>query len=537
LPLAFEVDAMLKAAAPVALTEVDQQVFQAIVPPDHYLRQVRAVVDFESFRPRLNAAYSLLLGRPPIDPVRMLKILFLRFHYRLSDRQVMARTVTDLAFRWFLDLGLHDTVPDHTNGTHFRQRIGAERFQQVFQDLVTLAREHGLVSDRLRLKDATHLFADVARIQPVHLVAQVRERLLAAAQPLFPAWVSQQRTLSDQVRQATAELPENERLAQRVELLRQMALAVRQQLADLPAAPAQDQSQRQRLERALAVVTKLLADRADPEAGDGLVSALDPDARVGKHGQFFVGYLLDVALDAHSEIITAVNVLPGNGAEAADAVTLVRQEEAAQGNDVEGLSMDGVGYNGPVLRELTDPEGLNLDVTVPPPPTPERKTFGPERFTLHRDADGVAVLTCPAGQTTRPRQHNADPTGTKYLFKPEQCAACPLRAQCLQNPASQGGRTVFKNHYQAEYDKVQAKAATAAYQQTRRTHPKIERKLGELARHHRCRRASYRGQPKVLSQALLTAFVVNVKRVLHLLAGAVPGGRAALAVRAGLAGT
>ena len=43
------------------------------------------------------------------------------------------------------------------------------------------------------------------------------------------------------------------------------------------------------------------------------------------------------------------------------------QEEAAQGNDVQGLSMDGAGYNGPVLRELTDPEGLNLDVTVPPP--------------------------------------------------------------------------------------------------------------------------------------------------------------------------
>src|ERR1019366_8122041 len=135
----------------------------------------------------------------------------------------------------------------------------------------------------------------------------------------------------------------------------------------------------QRLQRALTGAFKLLADRADPEAGDRLASAFDPDARNGKHGQFYVGYLFDVAMDADSEIVTAVNVLPANGAEAADAVTLIQQEEAARATDVQGLSMDGAGYNGPVLRELTDPEGLSLPVPVPRPATPERTTFGPER--------------------------------------------------------------------------------------------------------------------------------------------------------------
>ena len=195
---------MLKSIVQTPLSEFDNTVFQMVVPHDHYLRKVMACIDFETFRPRLNLAYSLFLGRPPIDPVRMLKILFLRFHYHLSDRQVMVRTVTDMAFRWFLGLSLGDNVPDHTNGTHFRQRIGAEGFQQVFQDLVSQAREHGLVSDRLRLKDATHIFADVAKVGPLPLVAQVRERLLQAAEPLFAEWVSQQRTLFVTLRQTTA---------------------------------------------------------------------------------------------------------------------------------------------------------------------------------------------------------------------------------------------------------------------------------------------------------------------------------------------
>lgn len=514
------------------LSEFDQAVFQTVVPQDHYLRKVMACIEFESFRARLVGTYDPDFGRPAIDPVRMLKILFLRFHYRLSDRQVIERTGTDMAFRCFLDLGLHAVIPNHTNGTHFRQRIGVEGFQQVFQDLVTQARAHGLVRDRLRLKDATHLFADVAKVGPLPLVAQVRERLWQAAEPLFAEWVQQQRTLYATLRQITAELPDEERLAQRVEHLRTLATTLQQQLADLPTSAETDTKPVQRLQRALAVAFKLLADRADPEAGDRLASAIDPDARNGKHGQFYVGYLVDVAMDADSEIITAVNVLPANGAEAADAATLIHQEEAAQGNDVQGLSMDGAGYNGPVLHELTDPAGLNLDVTVPPPPMPERTTFGPERFTLQVLDDGSRVLTCPAGQTSRPRQHNTHPTATQFVFKAESCAACPLREQCFPNPARQTGRTVVKNDYQAEYDKVQAKAKTTEYEQTRRVHPKIERKLNELARHHRCRRASYRGRLKVLAQALLTALVVNVKRMVKFLARSAPDVMPALRVRA-----
>jgi hypothetical protein len=146
--------------------------------------------------------------------------------------------------------------------------------------------------------------------------------------------------------------------------------------------------------------------------------------------------------------------------------------------------------------------------------------------------DGSRVLTCPNGETSRPRQHNTHPTATQFVFKAESCAACPLREQCLQKPESKVGRTVVKNDYQAEYDKVQAKAKTPEYEQTRRVHPKIERKLNELTRHHRCRRACYRGRPKVLTQALLTALVVNVKRMVNLLVRSAPAAFGTLSVRA-----
>jgi transposase len=521
---------------PPELSEFDRCVFDLVVPQDHYLRQVAAKIDFERFLPRLVEAYSLGMGRPAINPVRMLKILFLRFHYKLSDRQVMKRTDTDMAFRWFLDLPLRDPVPNHTDGTYFRKRIGAERFAQVFQELITQAREAGLVKDRLRLKDATHLIADVADVQPLQLAAQVRERLLQAAMPFFADWVNTQRGQIETLRQTTAEFPDDERLAARIEHLREMAAQLQERLSALPPASPEDRP-RLRLQHALALVDKLLADRSDPQAKDRLASGTDPDARVGKHGGYFVGYLLDMAIDADSEFITSLNVLPGNGAEAADAVTLIEQEETAQGNDVAGMSMDGAGYNGPVLRQLTDPHGLNLDMTVPPPTRAERTTFGPERFSLRIIDAQHGEVTCPSGQTTQRRWRTRHGTGYRYQFKASQCADCPLRAECLENPASPRGRSVDKSDYEAEYANVETKAKTPEYHQTRRTHPKIERKLNEMVRHHRSRRACFRGLRKVLTQAVLTALVVNIKRMVKLLAQPVPTAAEVLALRAGLSDT
>ena len=98
-------------------------------------------------------------------------------------------------------------------------------------------------------------------------------------------------------------------------------------------------------------------------------------------------------------------------------------------------------------------------------------------------------------------------------------------------------RTVIKNDYEAEYRRVEAKAATPEYVETRRRHPKVERKLNDVVRHHGCRRACFRGQAKVLGQALLTALVVNVKRLTKLVGEQLSAAAQTVAVRAALAET
>jgi len=520
---------MLKPMDYIALTDLDREIFDATVPPDHYLRRVKQGIDFASFRARLAPSYDPDRGRPSIEPLLLLKLEFLQFEYGLSDREVVAQSQVNMAFRCFLDLSLKSALPDPSLLTHFRARLGPEVHQQVFQDLIAQARRLGLVKDRVRLKDATHVLANIAVPSTLTLVAQVRDRLLEAAAPFAPERVASEREELERLRTATADLPDAQRLVHRVAHLRTVVAWADEWFRTAFAAAPEPESAR--LRAALDLAHKVLHDRDDPEAKDKVISVQDPQARTGWHHQWFNGYLLDVAMDAESELITAIDVLPANADEAADARGLIEQEERAHGNDIETLSIDGVGFRGELLEQWTDAAGLGLEVIVPPPEPAVAGGFPPEAFTL--DA-AEKQLTCPAGKTTRTRQRNPHGTGWQYRFSAHDCDGCPLRQRCLTNPEKARRRTVIKNDHEAAYRAAREQAKTPRYQEVRRLHPRVERKLGELVRWHGARQARYRGRAKVLIQGLLTGLVVNVKRLLKLVAAG--SGSTMGTVRAGWSG-
>jgi hypothetical protein len=258
---------------------------------------------------------------------------------------------------------------------------------------------------------------------------------------------------------------------------------------------------------------KILQDQENPNAGDKTQSIVDSEARRGKHGGWYNGYLVDILEDADSEIVTQINVLPANGQEALDAVELAHQEEAAHGNDIESLSMDGAGFNGPMLRELEDPAGLGIDTFVPPKPEPASETFGPDDFV---EDVKTGRVTCPAGKQSRYKERDSKDLATRHRFAGEDCRECPLLDQCMKHLPKRFGRTVRKNDYTEEYKRVREKAKTKAYTSVRSEHTKVERKLGELLNRHGGRRARYHGTANVLMQELMAGMATNIKRMVQL---------------------
>ena len=507
LQVAGEDTAMVGPRSPRLLDELDQFVFDTVVPPDHYLRRVIQCIDFERFRGLMATRYSPDQGRPSEDAVVMLKLEFLQYHDNLSDRNVLDRAATDMAYRLFLGLPLTATLAHPSLLSKFRGRLGSRVHGEIFDELVARARELGLVKDRLRLKDAMHVIANVAIPSTLRLLAEVREQLLSATEPYDALRTEGERVRADMIRYGDEGLSQEERLIARVEQLTEILL-----WADELPPPSESDAAWQKLCAARELARKVLHDRQHKK--DRTVSSQDPDARFGKHGKSFCGFKLDISMDANSKIITSLDVLPANGDEAADATELLAHEQAVHGNHVQALSIDSIGFDGQRLAEWGDPLGLGLEVFVPPKEEPPSDYFVAEDF--EEDSDEKSV-TCPAGQKSYRRNRNEKDTGWMYRFPRATCASCPLFSRCLKQLPQDKGRTVTKNDYQTYYDAARSKAQTDEYQQVRKQHPAVERKLWEMTVRHGGRRARSRGQPRVLLQQLMTGVVVNVKRIVRLL--------------------
>ena len=498
-----------------AAKERDLEFYEQLLPAEHPLIDALELIPWESFIPLLESFYSPDKGQPAITPLLLLKFEFLRYFARLSDRAVIDRAETDVMFRWFLRVPVRCRLPHPTVLVNFRGRVGEEGFKKIFDQLVAFARQAGLVRDRLRLKDASHVIAKIAIPSTLQLLAQLRQKMLDEVRRINPQMATGFQIELDRIRQDTAQSDGDIRLENRVGLLQEILLFLEQQ----PAPPQADTDPCwQQLQKICQLAKKILFDTINPSQGDRILSLVDPDARRSKHGEWYEGYSIDISMDADSALITAVNVLSAGGDEAKSAVDLISSEQQAHGNQIESLSIDGVGFNGPMLRELEDPKGNNVTVYTPTRESNNSSVFGVGMFKISEDGKSV---TCPAGRSSSSHQRDETRHRTYFQFKRATCEGCPLLARCKPTlgKTANGGRGVTKSDFETEHNRARARTETKEYAAIRREHPAIERKLNEVLNHQGGRYAQYWGQKKMRIQAYMTCFTVNVKRIRKLSIG------------------
>ena len=82
-----------------------------LVPQDHLVRKIDAALDFEFIYPIVEATYSDL-GRPSIDPVILIKLVFIQYLFGIrSMRQTIKEVDTNVAYRWFLGYSFEEKIP------------------------------------------------------------------------------------------------------------------------------------------------------------------------------------------------------------------------------------------------------------------------------------------------------------------------------------------------------------------------------------------------------------------------------------------
>lgn len=146
------------------------------VPRDHPLREVRRVVDFSFVRREVADLYGDR-GNESIDPIVVLKLLFLKFFCRVSStRELMRELPMRLDWLWFCEFDLTDEIPDHSVISKARRRWGREVFTRFFQRVLSSCVDAGLVDGGLVHIDASVIAADAGMDS-----LQIRLNLISAA--------------------------------------------------------------------------------------------------------------------------------------------------------------------------------------------------------------------------------------------------------------------------------------------------------------------------------------------------------------------
>jgi transposase len=107
--------------------------------------------------------YHSHLGRPSIPPGVYFRMLLVGYYEGIgSQRGIAWRCGDSLSLRDFLGLPLTEETPDHSSLTRVRDRLPLEMHAAVFQMVLTLAAEKGLLGGKTVAVDATTLEADAA---------------------------------------------------------------------------------------------------------------------------------------------------------------------------------------------------------------------------------------------------------------------------------------------------------------------------------------------------------------------------------------
>ncbi len=345
---------------------------EAIVPDDHQVRPIAAVLDLSWVPAELAPHYSHT-GRPSIDPELMIRILILGYVFAIRSERALCREVQlNLAYRWFCGLGIEDKIPDHSAFTRARNERFREHdvFRRMFERVVAACIKADLVGGTGFAVDASLIAADANKCGSTPGDEWSRD--------IDPATVKR---------------------------------AVQDYLANLDA-PAWG--------AATEVVPKFIAP-ADPAAQ--WTGAL-------RNAAFFAyadNYLIDVKFGIIMDVEASRAI---RQAEVGASQTMIDRTEATFGIKPEWLVADTAYGSAPNLHFLVDKKGIEPHVPVIDKSKRVDGTFSREDFIYDHEHDHYV---CPNGKivprSTRRRKARGDDM-ISYFSRVADCLSCPLKSRC-----------------------------------------------------------------------------------------------------------
>ncbi len=555
------------------LPPADAQPWSELIPTDSFYARLAkwrdVLVDDEDYAPLYKDSPK---GRPSIPPSMVVLAMLLEYHDDCSDVEAEQRMRFDLRWKHALGLGLEDEGFDATVLCRFRRKLldrGLER--DLFERLVRAAREAGLITKgAAQLLDSSHILGAAGARDTYALIRGGIRKLLGALDYTAARRTDLGGRLSWYLDPKAPEKPEIDwsDAEERAAHLREIVSDAREALSLMegahaspaaneaaallskivcddveegpPPAPKRKGRPPKKKEKELERPASLEQDTSSEDHGlrlrrgvakDRVLSVVDPQMRVGHKSkrQSWAGYKVHVVEEPESELITAVEARPANEYDADAAPDLLKRQKGSVGILPKELLCDGAYGSADVRAELGK---LGVEVVAKLRPLTDSKHFRKDEFEIDLLANkGEGSVTCPAGVTTTDFRMARDgwyrPVKL-FRFPREVCEECELKELCLGGPNGRvkrpvripPGRQVQLHYHEEVIRKARAEQKTAEQKRTLRERlrprAKVERKISETLRLHGLRQGRYFGLKKTDLQAVITATMVNTKRLFTL---------------------
>ena len=410
--------------------------------------------------------YCVDNGRDSVPPSLLATALLLQTHDKVSDAEAKARADFDIRWKVALGIEIEDRPFAKSTLQVFRaQLILHDKVRAVFESSLRLARQSGYLKKRGMgvALDTTNILGRGAVRDTCNLLADGIVKLLRALAAVegsdVKGWAKAQgyeRYLGSSFKGESAIDWSDKRaraglLATIVADADRLLELSRQEQEALP----EGSPERQGIVAAAELLGQLLLQDVertgegiglkDGVSKDRMMSVHDPEMRHGhkSSSRRFDGHKAAIVVDTDSQLITAVEVLPGNAPDNLGALELVERSEANTRVPVEEALGDAAYGDGDTRQAFAD-AGRTLIARVPG--RPNRTHFPKEDFRIDLEA---GTCTCPAGKVARkllPAGKRTGSTGRTHRLQAFQfdatvCGACSLRPQCVAGSSGMG-RTV-----------------------------------------------------------------------------------------------
>jgi len=434
-----------------------------LVPEDHFLRKLAALVDFSFIYDVVRDMYCHITGRPSIDPVVLVKYLLIGFLYGIeSERRIEQEIRVNMAYRWFLGLDIDDPVPDHsTISQNRRRRWGGENiYRKLFERVLMICIEKGLVGGTLILTDSTHVKANASKKTECRVMVEKEA-----------SWY--------------------------MERLDKYENRERERLEGLGRIKPKKESQKNS-------DTKEFVERtmspSDLESG----RMNRPGKPEGMH------YLDHQSIDAKNGIIVDVAVTPGNATDATPYLDRIEYMQEHIGLDIESVGVDSAYDIGLVHQELSE-KGIDLYTPVNDEKPRYKVEYQRGNFIYDQSED---AFFCPNGKALTVRQLQRLEYGVYWEYRTDgkDCKGCPFREKCLS--PSQKYRRIQVNIFEDAVKSNHIRDGTAEHKEILDLRQIwCEGTFAMQKARHNLRSLFRRGLEAAEDHCLLSATAINLKRM------------------------